>query len=439
MDKQTFDFATRAVHAGLIPDKATGARALPIYESAAYVFDNSDDAAARFALRKYGEIYSRIVNPTVAALEERVASLEGGLGAVATASGLSAQFITFIALASQGDEVLASSELYGGSITQLDITLRRLGIDTKFIDSDDPQDYAAAITERTRFIFVEAVANPSGHIADIESLAAVAHAAGIPLVVDSTVATPYLLRPIEHGADIVVHSATKFLSGSGTVLGGVVVDSGTFHWGQERFPEFFKPVAAYNNLTWSGNFNEYSFLTRLRAEQLRDVGPALSAYSAFLIAQGIETLPLRVQRQVENTREIAEWLEQHPQVESVNWAGLETHAQHDRALKYFPNANSGSVFSFTIKGGRAAGKIFIDSLNLLSHVANIGDVKSLAIHPASTTHAQLSAEQLREAGIEEGTIRLSIGIESAKDLIADIAQALETSTQGDAPHSVEQR
>jgi O-acetylhomoserine (thiol)-lyase len=439
LDKQTFDFATRAVHAGLIPDKATGARALPIYESAAYVFDNSDDAAARFALRKYGEIYSRIVNPTVAALEERVASLEGGLGAVATASGLSAQFITFIALASQGDEVLASSELYGGSITQLDITLRRLGIDTKFIDSDDPQDYAAAITERTRFIFVEAVANPSGHIADIESLAAVAHAAGIPLVVDSTVATPYLLRPIEHGADIVVHSATKFLSGSGTVLGGVVVDSGTFHWGQERFPEFFKPVAAYNNLTWSGNFNEYSFLTRLRAEQLRDVGPALSAYSAFLIAQGIETLPLRVQRQVENTREIAEWLEQHPQVESVNWAGLETHAQHDRALKYFPNANSGSVFSFTIKGGRAAGKIFIDSLNLLSHVANIGDVKSLAIHPASTTHAQLSAEQLREAGIEEGTIRLSIGIESAKDLIADIAQALETSTQGDAPHSVEQR
>ncbi|MFT8787004.1 MAG: O-acetylhomoserine aminocarboxypropyltransferase/cysteine synthase family protein [Bifidobacterium psychraerophilum] len=439
MDKQTFDFATRAVHAGLIPDKATGARALPIYESAAYVFDNSDDAAARFALRKYGEIYSRIVNPTVAALEERVASLEGGLGAVATASGLSAQFITFIALASQGDEVLASSELYGGSITQLDITLRRLGIDTKFIDSDDPQDYAAAITERTRFIFVEAVANPSGHIADIEGLAAVAHAAGIPLVVDSTVATPYLLRPIEHGADIVVHSATKFLSGSGTVLGGVVVDSGTFHWGQERFPEFFKPVAAYNNLTWSGNFNEYSFLTRLRAEQLRDVGPALSAHSAFLIAQGIETLPLRVQRQVENTREIAEWLEQHPQVESVNWAGLETHAQHDRALEYFPNANSGSVFSFTIKGGRAAGKIFIDSLNLLSHVANIGDVKSLAIHPASTTHAQLSAEQLREAGIEEGTIRLSIGIESAKDLIADIAQALETSTQGDAPHSVEQR
>lgn len=439
MDKQTFDFATRAVHAGLIPDKATGARALPIYESAAYVFDNSDDAAARFALRKYGEIYSRIVNPTVAALEERVASLEGGLGAVATASGLSAQFITFIALASQGDEVLASSELYGGSITQLDITLRRLGIDTKFIDSDDPQDYAAAITERTRFIFVEAVANPSGHIADIEGLAAVAHAAGIPLVVDSTVATPYLLRPIEHGADIVVHSATKFLSGSGTVLGGVVVDSGTFHWGQERFPEFFKPVAAYNNLTWSGNFNEYSFLTRLRAEQLRDVGPALSAHSAFLIAQGIETLPLRVQRQVENTREIAEWLEQHPQVESVNWAGLETHAQHDRALKYFPNANSGSVFSFTIKGGRAAGKIFIDSLNLLSHVANIGDVKSLAIHPASTTHAQLSAEQLREAGIEEGTIRLSIGIESARDLIADIAQALETSTQGDAPHSVEQR
>ncbi|MFT9008268.1 MAG: O-acetylhomoserine aminocarboxypropyltransferase/cysteine synthase family protein [Bifidobacterium sp.] len=429
MDNQGFDFATRAVHAGLVPDKATGARALPIYESAAYVFDNSDDAAARFALRKYGEIYSRIVNPTVAALEERVASLEGGLGAVATASGLSAQFITFIALAAQGDEVIASSELYGGSITQLDVTLRRLGISTIFVDSDDPQDYAAAITERTKFIFVEAIANPSGHIADIEGLSAVAHQAGIPLVVDSTVATPYLLRPIEHGADIVVHSATKFLSGAGTVLGGVVVDSGTFAWNRERFPEFYKPVEAYNNLTWSGNFNEYAFLTRLRAEQLRDVGPALSAHSAFLIAQGIETLPLRVQRQVDNTRTIAEWLEGNPHVQSVNWAGLESHPQHARALHYFPGAASGSVFSFTIKGGRPAGKIFIDSLNLVSHVANIGDVKTLAIHPASTTHGQLTGEQLREAGIEEGTIRLSIGIEGVHDLIADISQALYASSQ----------
>lgn len=429
MDNQHFDFATRAVHAGLIPDKATGARALPIYESAAFVFDNSDDAAARFALRKYGEIYSRIVNPTVAALEERVANLEGGLGAVATGSGLSAQFITFIALAAAGDEVIASSELYGGSITQLDVTLRRLGIQTVFIDSDDPREYAKAITEHTKFIFVETIANPSGHIADIDGLAAVAHDAGIPLIVDSTVATPYLLRPIEHGADIVIHSATKFLSGAGTALGGIVVDSGTFPWREDRFPEFFTPVEAYNNLTWSGNFNEYAFLTRLRAEQLRDVGPVLSAHSAFLIAQGIETLPLRVQRQVDNTRTIATWLEHNPHVTSVNWAGLASHPQHARAADYFPQANSGSVFSFTIRGGRPAGKIFIDALNLVSHVANIGDVKTLAIHPASTTHGQLTDEQLRDAGIEEGTIRLSIGIESSDDLISDINQALEASSQ----------
>ena len=429
MADKVYDFATRAVHAGLIPDKATGARALPIYESAAFVFENSDDAAARFALRKYGEIYSRIVNPTVAALEERVASLEGGLGAVATASGLSAQFITFIALASAGDEIVASSELYGGSITQLDVTLRRLGITTVFVDGHDASDFEAAVTDRTKFIYAEAVANPSGDIADIEGLARVAHGAGIPLVIDSTIATPYLLRPIEHGADIVVHSATKFLSGAGTVLGGVVVDSGTFRWTPERFPQFFEPIAAYNGLTWSGNFNEYAFLTRLRAEQLRDVGPALSAHSAFLIAQGIETLPLRVQRQVDSTRTIATWLEANPHVESVSWAGLESHPQHDRALRYFPDGDSGSVFSFEIRGGREAGRVFIDSLDLISHVANIGDVKTLAIHPASTTHGQLSDEQLREAGIRQGTIRLSIGIEGVEDIIADLDQALEASAR----------
>ncbi|KAB5605418.1 O-acetylhomoserine aminocarboxypropyltransferase/cysteine synthase family protein [Bifidobacterium jacchi] len=424
-----FGFATRAVHAGNIPDKATGARALPIYESAAFVFENSDDAAARFALRKYGEIYSRIVNPTVAALEERVASLEGGLGAVATASGMAAEFITFVALAGQGDRIVASSQLYGGTITQLDVTLRRLGIETVFVDGDDPADYAAVIDDRTKLVYAEAVANPSGEIADIEGLAEVAHAARIPLVVDSTMATPYLMRPIEHGADIVIHSATKFLSGAGTVLGGVVVDSGTFHWDEDKFPLFYEPVPSYNGLTWVGNFAQYAFLTRLRAEQLRDVGPAISAHSAFLIAQGVETLPLRVQRQVDNTREIAAWLEAQPQVEAVHWAGLASHPHHDRALKYFPNAGSGSVFSFDIRGGRAAGRRFIDSLNLFSHVANIGDVKSLAIHPASTTHGQLSDEQLREAGIGEGTIRLSIGIETAADLIADLGQALENSQE----------
>ena len=426
MPSEEYGFETRAVHAGNIPDPTTGARALPIYESAAFVFEDSDDAAARFALRKYGEIYSRIVNPTVAALEERVASLEGGLGAVATASGLAAQFITFIQLAGQGDEVVASAQLYGGSVTQLDVTLRRLGVRTQFIDDTEPQAYAKAITDQTKFIFVEAISNPSGQIADIERLSEVAHEAGIPLIVDSTIATPYLMRPIEHGADIVIHSATKFLSGAGTTLGGIVVDSGRFEWPAKRFPDFYEPVPAYNNLSWRGNFGEYAFLTRLRAEQLRDVGPAISAHSAWLIAQGIETLPLRVQRQVENTRRVSEWLAQDPRVLSVAWAGLADHPHHERALHYFPQG-PGSVFSFEIKGGRAAGKIFIDSLELISHVANIGDVKTLAIHPASTTHAQLTDEQLREAGIAEGTIRLSIGIETADDIIADIDRALTIS------------
>ena len=423
-----YGFETRAVHAGNIPDPTTGARALPIYESAAFVFENSDDAAARFALRKYGEIYSRIVNPTVAALEERVASLEGALGAVATSSGLSAQFVTFLSLAGAGDHVVASAQLYGGSITQLDVTLRRLGIDTTFVDDGDPQAYAAAIRSNTKFIHVESIANPSGDIADIEGLSKVAHEAGIPLIVDSTIATPYLLRPMEFGADIVIHSATKFLSGAGTVLGGVVAESGSFPWNPERFPLFFEPVASYNGLTWSGNFGKYAFLTKLRAEQLRDVGPELSAHSAFLIAQGIETLPLRVQRQVDNTRRIATWLETHPQVESVAWAGLPSHRHYERAKKYLPKG-PGSVFSFTIKGGRAAGKAFIDSLELVSHVANIGDVKTLAIHPASTTHGQLSEEQLREAGIGAGTSRLSIGIENVDDIIRDIDRALRISAK----------
>jgi O-acetylhomoserine (thiol)-lyase len=426
MPQDAFGFETRAVHAGNIPDPTTGARALPIYESAAFVFEDSKDAAARFALRKYGEIYSRIVNPTVAALEERVASLEGGLGAVATASGLAAQYIVFTALAGAGDHIVASSQLYGGTVTQLDVTLRRLGVDTTFVASSDPKDFAAAITDKTKLLYVEAIANPSGEIPDFEGLASVAHEAGIPLVVDSTIASPYLLRPIEFGADIVVHSATKFLSGAGTVLGGVVVDSGRFVWNKERFPQFHDPVPAYNNVTWVGNFGEYAFLTRLRAEQLRDIGPALSAHSAFLIAQGIETLPLRVREQVKNTSVVARWLEKNPQVESVAWAGLESHPDYERAQKYLPKG-PGSVFSFTIKGGREAGRVFIDTLQLVSHVANIGDVKTLAIHPASTTHAQLTAEQLCQAGIGEGTIRLSIGIEDVDDILADISQALEAS------------
>jgi O-acetylhomoserine (thiol)-lyase len=423
MADREYGFRTRAIHAGNIPDPVTGARALPIYQTSAFVFDDTADAAARFALQKYGNIYSRLANPTVASFEERVASLEGGLGAVATASGLSAQYITFASLVGAGDHIVSSANLYGGSITQLDVTLRRFGVDTTFVQSADPADYAAAITDKTKLIFAETVANPSGEIADIEGLAEVAHAAGIPLIIDSTIATPYLNRPIEWGADIVIHSATKFLGGHGTTLGGVVVESGRFEWHSEKFPLFGQPVPSYGGLEWSGNFGEYAFLTRLRAEQLRDIGPSLAPHSAFLLAQGVETLPYRIQAHVDNAKIVAEWLDADPRIESVFWAGLPAHPHHDRALKYLPKG-PGSVFSFVVKGGRAVGQKFIESVDLASHLANIGDAKTLVIHPASTTHAQLSEQQLLDAGVLPGVVRISVGIEDVDDIIYDLDQAL---------------
>jgi O-acetylhomoserine (thiol)-lyase len=429
MADREFGFKTRAIHAGNIPDQVTGARALPIYQTTAFVFDDTADAAARFALQKYGNIYSRLANPTVASFEERVASLEGGLGAVATASGLSAQYITFASLAGSGDHIVASANLYGGSITQLDVTLRRFGVETTFVRSADPADYAAAVTEKTKALFVETIANPSGEIADLEGLADVAHAHGIPFIVDSTIPTPYLNRPIEWGADIVTHSATKFLGGHGTTLGGVVVESGRFDWHSEKFPLFGQPVPSYGGLQWSGNFGEYAFLTRLRAEQLRDIGPALAPHSAFLLAQGVETLPYRIQAHVDNARAVAEWLEADPRIERVWWAGLANHPHHDRALKYLPKG-PGSVFSFEVKGGRAVGQQLIESVNLASHLANIGDAKTLIIHPASTTHAQLSEQQLIDAGVLPGVVRISVGIEDVEDIIDDLDQALTAATGG---------
>ncbi|TFB51513.1 O-acetylhomoserine aminocarboxypropyltransferase/cysteine synthase family protein [Cryobacterium tagatosivorans] len=429
MADREYGFKTRAIHAGNIPDAVTGARALPIYQTSAFVFDDTADAAARFALQKYGNVYSRLANPTVAAFEERIASLEGGLGAVATASGLSAQYITFASLAGSGDHIVSSANLYGGSITQLDVTLRRFGIDTTFVRSSDPADYAAAITDKTKLIFAETVANPSGEIADIEGLAEVAHAAGIPLIIDSTVATPYLTRPFEWGADVVIHSATKFLGGHGTTLGGVVVESGRFHWHSDKFPLFGEPVPSYGGLQWSGNFGEYAFLTRLRAEQLRDIGPTLAPHSAFLLAQGVETLPFRMQAHVDNARAVAEWLEADPRVASVNWAGLPSHPHYERGLKYLPKG-PGSVFTFDVVGGRDAGRTFIDSVNLASHLANIGDAKTLVIHPASTTHAQLTAQQLVDAGVQPGGVRISVGIEDVDDIIYDLDQALAQAVGG---------
>ena len=429
MADREYGFRTRAIHAGNIPDAVTGARALPIYQSSAFVFDDTADAAARFALQKYGNIYSRLANPTVASFEERVASLEGGLGAVATASGLAAQYITFASLVGAGDHIVSSANLYGGSITQLDVTLRRFGVDTTFVKSSDPADYAPAISDRTKMIFAETVANPSGEVADIEGLAEVAHAHGLPLIIDSTIATPYLNRPIEWGADIVIHSATKFLGGHGTTLGGIVVESGRFDWHTEKFPLFGQPVPSYGGLEWSGNFGEYAFLTRLRAEQLRDIGPALAPHSAFLLAQGVETLPFRMQAHVDNAALVAEWLDADPRIEFVNWAGLPGHPHHERARKYLPKG-PGSVFSFGVKGGRDAGRTFIESVDLASHLANIGDAKTLVIHPASTTHAQLSEQQLHEAGVLPGIVRISVGIEDPDDIIYDLDQALTAATEG---------
>jgi O-acetylhomoserine (thiol)-lyase len=428
MTDRQWGFRTRALHAGGVPDATTGARAVPIYQTTSFVFDDTADAASLFALRKFGNIYSRIGNPTVAALEERIASLEGGIGAVATASGMSAEFITFAALVGAGDHVVASSQLYGGTVTQLDVTLRRFGVDTTFVPGTDPADYAAAIRPETKVVYVEVIANPSGEIADLAGLAQVAHAAGVPLVVDATLATPYLCRPLEHGADIVIHSATKFLGGHGTTLGGVVVEAGRFDWGNGKFPQMTEPVASYNGVSWWDNFGEYGFLTKLRSEQLRDIGPALTPQAAFLLLQGVETLPQRIEAHVANARAVAQWLEADPRVSYVNWAGLPAHPHHERAARYLP-LGPGSVFSFGIRGtddvgGREAGQRFIESLQLASHLANVGDARTLVIHPASTTHQQLSREQLAAAGVPEDLVRISVGLEDTDDILWDLDNAL---------------
>ncbi|MBE0008256.1 MULTISPECIES: O-acetylhomoserine aminocarboxypropyltransferase/cysteine synthase family protein [unclassified Arthrobacter] len=427
MADRSFGFRTRALHAGGTPDSAHGARAVPIYQTTSFVFKDTADAANLFALQKYGNIYSRIGNPTVAAFEERIASLEGGIGAVATASGMSAEFITFAALCQAGDHIVAASQLYGGTVTQLDVTLRRFGIDTTFVPGTDPADYAAAIQDNTKAVYAEVIANPSGEVADIQGLAKIAHDAGVPLIIDSTLSTPYLIRPIEHGADIVIHSATKFIGGHGTTLGGVIVEAGTFNWGNGRFPTMTEPVPSYGNIQWWANFGEYGFLTKLRTEQLRDIGPSLSPMSAFQLLQGVETLAQRMDEHLSNAQAVAEWLENDPRVEYVNYAGLPSHRHFERAAKYLPQG-PGSVFSFGVKGGRTAGQTFIESLQLASHLANVGDARTLVIHPGSTTHQQLSAEQLVTAGIPEDLVRISVGLEDLEDILWDLDQALDLAT-----------
>ena len=427
MSERSFGLRTRAIHAGARPDSETGARAVPIYSTASYVFEDSADAGDLFALQKYGNVYSRIANPTVAAFEERIASLEGGIGAVAFASGLAAEFAVFAALAGAGDHIVAAAGLYGGTITQLDVTLRRFGVDTTFVPGTDPADYAAAVTDRTKLIFVEVIGNPSGDIADLEGLAVVAHEHGIPLVVDATMATPVLCRPIEFGADIVVHSATKFLGGHGSTLGGVVVESGKFDWGSGRFPQMTEPVASYGGLSWWGNFGEYGFLTKLRSEQLRDIGGSLAAHSAFTLIQGVETLPQRMDAHVQNARDIAAWLDADPRVDYVAFSGLPSHPYHERAAKYLPSG-PGAVFTFGVDGGRDAGRAFVENVRIASHVANIGDVRTLVIHPASTTHRQLTDDQLHAAGVRPEAVRISVGLEDIDDIEWDLDQALTAAT-----------
>jgi O-acetylhomoserine (thiol)-lyase len=417
--------ATRAVHAGARPDPTTGARAVPIYQTTSFVFEDVQDAADLFALQKYGSTYSRLGNPTVAALEERVASLEGGIGAVATASGQAAALLALTALAGAGDHVVASAALYGGTHVLLDVTLRRLGVETTFVAADDPAAFAAAVRPgRTKLLWTETIANPAGTVADLEALAGVAHAAGVPLVVDSTLATPVLCRPLEHGADVVVHSATKFLGGHGTSLGGLVVDSGAFPWDNGNFPVMTEPVATYGNLRFWDNFGEYGFATKLRVEGLRTLGGALSPFNAFLLLQGIETLPLRMAQHVANARGLAERLAADPRVAWVRHASLPGDPARALAERYLPDG-PGAVFAFGVRGGRAAGEAFIGAVELCSHLANVGDTKTLVIHPASTTHRQLSTAALADAGVDEDLVRLSVGIEDLEDLWYDVDRALD--------------
>ncbi len=418
-----FGFDTRAIHAGQRPDPETGARAMPIYATTSFVFEDAQQAADLFALQTYGNIYTRIGNPTTAAFEERMASLEGGLGAVATASGQAAQLIAVLTLAAKGDEIVASTSLYGGTYTQFDVTLRRMGIDVTFVDFADPEAVAKAITERTKALYGETIGNPRADILDIERYAALAHDNGIPLIVDNTFATPYLCRPIEHGADIVVHSATKFIGGHGAVIAGVIVEAGRFPYDNGNFPLLVEPSPAYHDLQFWENFREYGYLTRARVELLRDIGAALSPFNSFLLLIGLETLPLRMQRHAENARAVASFLREHP---AVAWVSFPIFADNEwtaLAAKYVPGG-PGAVFTFGLVGGFDAGMRFIETVELASHLANVGDAKTLVIHPASTTHQQVPVEERRAAGVGDDMIRISVGLEDLDDILWDLGRAL---------------
>ncbi len=425
-NKRSFGFETRMLHAGHIPDAVVGARAVPIYQTTSYVFNDADYAAQLFELKQYGNIYTRISNPTTAVFEERIASLENGTGAVAVASGMAAQFVTFMTLLAPGDEIVASAQLYGGSVTQLTHTLKKkLSVTVHYVDPTQVDNWAKAITPRTKALYGETVGNPRGSVLDLQALADLAKAHQIPLIVDNTFGTPYLCRPIDWGASIVVHSATKFIGGHGNSIGGVVIDSGTFDYG--RFPTIADPSPSYHGLRFYDTFGHYGFLMKVRVETVRDTGACISPMNSFLLLQGLDTLSLRMDRHVANALAVARFLHDHPRVASVSYAGLPDHPDYERAKKYLPKG-PGAVFAFDLKPGigdaREAGRKFIESLQLFSHLANVGDARSLVIHPASTTHQQLSDEELRLGGVSPTMIRLSVGLETLEDLLWDLDQAL---------------
>lgn len=434
-----WSFETRQIHAGQSPDEATGARALPIYQTTSYVFKDTDHAANLFALREFGNIYTRIMNPTQDAVEQRIASLEGGVGALLVSSGMSATTLAILNVAEAGDHIVASPGLYGGTVNLLQFTLPKLGIEVSFVnDPRDPEQWRAAARPNTKAFFGETIANPKADILDIEPIADVAHEVGVPLIVDNTIATPFLLRPIEFGADVVVHSATKYLGGHGTAIGGVIVDAGRFDYAKdpERFANYNTPDPSYHGLVYGRDLGvgsplgaNLAYILKARVQLLRDLGPAISPFNAFLIGQGIETLSLRIERHIDNARKVAEFLQGHDQVEEVRWASLEGSDNHDLAQKYVPRG-AGAVLAFEITGGVEAGKKFVEALTLHSHLANIGDVRSLVIHPASTTHSQGPEEDRLAAGVTPGLVRLAVGLEHIDDIIADLEQGFTAAKTG---------
>jgi len=426
MSDHEFDFETLCLHAGTQPDPATGARATPIYQTASYVFDDTDHAASLFNLQTFGNVYTRLMNPTTAMFEERMAALEGGRAAVAASTGMAAQMTALLTILQEGDELVSASTLYGGTVTQFAMSFKRMGIKTIFVDPDDPENYRRAITTKTRALYGETVGNPNNNVLDIESIGKIAHEHGIPLVIDNTIASPFLCQPIRHGADLVVHSATKFICGHGTSMGGIVAESGKFDWGNGNFPDMINPSEGYHGVKFWETFGDFAFTMKARCETMRTLGPAISPFNSFMMLQGLETLPVRMERHVSNTEKLVEHLKNHASVSWVKYAGDPDNKYYDLGKKYMPKGG-GSVFTFGIKGGQSAGAKFIESVQFLSHLANIGDAKTLVIHPGSTTHRQLNEQEQIAAGISPDMIRISVGIESINDIIWDIDQALEKS------------